>query len=127
MDEQQGNTLIAGVHHSALKQTRAQATATHFLIDRDPKFGTGGPLGIDRKCQMGHGHNFQAPVENTIDVIPTKIEFFHVKVYLFVCGRVAKTQIPVVWIQAFQMRTDFGSVLDAQNAHRDPSHPAAPE
>jgi hypothetical protein len=76
---------------------------------------------------MGHGHNFQAPVEHTIDVISAKIEFGHVIVYLFVCGGVAKAQIPVVWFQALQMRTDFGSVLDAQNANRDPSHPAAPE
>jgi hypothetical protein len=46
---------------------------------------------------MGHGHYVQAPVENTIDVIPVKIEFGHVMVYLLVGGSIAKAQIPVVW------------------------------
>jgi hypothetical protein len=45
---------------------------------------------------MGHGHYVQAPVENTIDVIPAKVEFGHVLVNLFVVGSIAKTQIPIV-------------------------------
>ena len=76
---------------------------------------------------MGHGHDVQAPIEDAINVIPPKIQFVDVVLNLLVGGGVAKAQIAVLGPQTFQVRTDSRSVLDAQNANRDPLHPAAPE
>jgi hypothetical protein len=71
--------------------------------------------------QVGHGHQFQAAIEDTVDLVAIEVELVHIAADVAVTGGIAEAKVAVGFVQGLKVRQDPRPVPWRERSDRAPS------
>ena len=102
------------MHDGTVEQTRAVTTPARPAKHRDAELRAMLVARLVGVGDMGHGHQFQAAVEDAEDFVALEVKLLRIAAHLVVVGRVAETQVAVGRLKRQQVVLDALAMLRAQ-------------